>query len=343
MEEVVRDDSGEDDGEEEPPRVDRYDLLEHIEMEERGQQEWQEMPTEARRQRLTDDLPMSLKRKLVEREDEDLHFMPEKKQRVSEGLVTQVVMGTVEPGPDNEWVSRYELTLLRQLTGLPITSARLHRKPRKKFQRPPKLVGRSRLTIMLGREPGVAFVTEETSKEVQESPRRKSSFEWKGMTMFVREEQGQIPRNQRRYPTYLKTQHGMYVVDMDYEERIAFEEAWTQGVKDLLISEVMVLKLKQSGKELDPRFFSPDEKEKFHQADAREWEQWVDNGVVRRVPKAEEHRVPKHKVFKSPLRMVRVNRTGGTLQPLVAKSRLVVPGHLDPGWACSGRMLRPRL
>ena len=329
MEEVVRDDDEEE--EDEPPRVDRYDLLEHIEMEERGQQEWQEMPTEARRQRLTDDLPVSLKRKLVEREDEDLHFMPEKKQRVSEGLVTQVVMGTVEPGPDNEWVSRYELTLLRQLTGLPITSARLHRRPRKKFQRPPKLVGRSRLTIMLGREPGAAFVTEETSKEVQESPRRKSSFEWKGMTMFVREEQGQIPRNQRRYPTYLKTQHGMYVVDMDYEERIAFEEAWIQGVKDLLISEVMVLKLKQSGKELDPRFFSPEEKEKFHQADAREWEQWVDNGVVRRVPKAEEHRAPKHKVFKSPLRMVRVNRTGGTLQPLVAKSRLVVPGHLDPG------------
>ena len=109
MEEVVRDDDEED--EDEPPRVDRYDLLEHIEMEERGQQEWQEMPTEARRQRLTDDLPVSLKRKLVEREDEDLHFMPEKKQRVSEGLVTQVVMGTVEPGPDNEWVSRYELTL----------------------------------------------------------------------------------------------------------------------------------------------------------------------------------------------------------------------------------------
>ena len=317
--------------EEEPERTNLRDELEEMELEEQNQQEWQEMSPGARRQRLTDDVPGQIKRKMIEREDEDLAFMPEKKQRVSEGLVTQVVMGTVEPGPDNQWVSRYELTLLRQLTGLPLTAARLHRKPRRKFQRPPKLVGRSRLTIMLGREPAAAFVTEETSAEVQANPRRKASFEWKGMTMFAREDHGQVPRNQRLYPTFLKTEHGMYMVNLDYEERIAFEEAWTQELKDILISEVMVLKLKQSGKELDPRVFSPEEKEKFIQADAREWEQWVDNGVVRRVPKEEEHRIPRHKVFKSPLRMVRVNRTGGTLLPLVAKSRLVVPGHLDPG------------
>lgn len=40
---------------------------------------------------------------------------------------------------------------------------------------------------------------------------------------------------------------------------------------------------KASGKKLDPKFFNAEEKEKFRQADAAEWKQWIDNGVIRRL------------------------------------------------------------
>lgn len=110
-----------------------------------SREEWRGLDPEERRQRLADDLPRQLKRKLIDREDQlDPGFTDEKRRRISPGLVTHAVLGAVEPGPDNEWVTRYELTLLRQLTGLPVTAARIHRSPRKRFMRPPKMVSRSR-------------------------------------------------------------------------------------------------------------------------------------------------------------------------------------------------------
>ena len=115
----------------------------------------------------------------VERRNLDDTFVLEKRQRVSDSLVAQVMMGASEDGPSNEWVSRYELTLLRQLTGLPICAARLHRAPRKRFIKPPKMVLRSRLTIMIGRDPVDAFVVSENPEEVAANPRHRSSIEWK--------------------------------------------------------------------------------------------------------------------------------------------------------------------
>lgn len=40
------------------------------------------------------------------------------------------------------------------------------------------------------------------------------------------------------------------------------------------MNEVMLLKLKQNGKELDPRWFNEQEKA-FDFSDAKEWEQWL--------------------------------------------------------------------
>lgn len=297
-----------------------------------SREEWRGLDPEERRQRLADDLPRQLKRKLIDREDQlDPGFTDEKRRRISPGLVTHAVLGAVEPGPDNEWVTRYELTLLRQLTGLPVTAARIHRSPRKRFMRPPKMVSRSRLTIMIGKEPVDSFIVRETTEEVQQNPRRKASFPWRGMTIFVKGEIPEEPKEQKIYPTYIRSHHGLYQVDLNYEQRTAFEEAWVDQIKDALMAEVMVLKLKQSGKELDPKAFDNAEWEKFKESDSREWEQWVDNGVMRRIPREQEHQIPRYKIFRSPLRMVRTNRSGGVMQPLIAKSRLVVPGHLDPG------------
>ena len=321
------------------PIIDEWDEMDRV---EEMQNEWENLPSAERRQRLNDDVPRALKRKFIERGEEgDPGLTEEKRRRISQGLVTQTALGAIEPGPDNEWVTRYELTLLRQLTGLPVTAARLHRAPRKRFMRPPKLVSRSRLTVMIGKDPVDSFIVRETTEEVKQNPRRKASFPWRGMTMFIRGEVPEDPKEQKLYPTYLRNHHGLYQVDLSYEQRTAFEEAWAEQLKDTLRSEVMVLKLKQSGKELDPKAFEGPEWEKFNEADAREWEQWVDNGVMKRIPKEKEHLVPKFKIFRSPLRMVRTNRSGGLLQvqagsagtsgPWIGAVSNRCPNHLSSG------------
>ena len=188
----------------------------------------------------------------VTRDQDEQEEPPAKKQRAA--LVAAVMMGTVDGPRSNEWVSRYELDLLRQLTGLPLTTARLHRAPRKRFQKPPKLVSRSRLSILIGRDPKNAFVVEETEDEVRKNPRRKAAFPWKGITMF----HGRKPPPKKKgeiFQTTFQLPDGLYTADLTWEERKAFERLWLEDVKDCLVAEVMLQKLKASGKELDPKFF----------------------------------------------------------------------------------------
>ncbi len=153
-----------------------WDEVERHELRQRVRQDWEAVPSEQRRQTLTDDVPSHIKRKLAERRDEDMAFMPEKRQRIQPGLVATVAKGVTDDGPANEWITRYELSILKQLTGLPITAARLHRAPRKKFMRPPKSVARSRLTVLIGKDPIDTFVVEETKEQMDANPRRKASF-----------------------------------------------------------------------------------------------------------------------------------------------------------------------
>ena len=303
--------------------------------EEPLQQQWREelrqMPLEERQRRSLDDVPAMVKRvnDEVTRDQDEQEEPPAKKQRVSSALVAAVMMGTVDGTRSNEWVSRYELDLLRQLTGLPLTAARLHRAPRKKFQKPPKLVSRSRLSILIGRDPKNAFVVEETEDEVRKNPRRKAAFPWKGITMF----HGRKPPPKKTgevFQTTFQLPDGLYTADLTWEERKAFERLWLEDVKDCLVAEVMLQKLKASGKELDPKFFDAKEKASFNESDKKEWSQWVENQVIRRLSREEEEKVPRHEIFRSPLRWVRTNKSGNLLLPLVAKSRLVIPGHLDP-------------
>ena len=175
---------------------------------------------------------------------------------------------------------------------------------------------------MIGRDPVDAFVVSETPQEVAANPRRRSSIEWKGMTMFAKA--APEDRKARMYPTYIQGDGGLFEANLTYEERKAFEEIWVEDTRNCLVAEVMALKLKASGKELNPKAFERAEWEKFKVSDQREWVQWIDNGVMRRVPKEEAATIPKWKVFKSPLRMVRTNKSGGVLLPLIAKSGLVV-------------------
>ena len=227
------------------------------------QQQWDQhlrgMTAAERRRSALDDVPASVKRRLHPDEEEELMEPPAKKSRVSESLVTQVMLGTLgeedEPERANEWISRYELALLQELTGLPITAARLHRQPRKKFARPPKMVSRSRLSILIGEDPRDAYVVEEDENEVQQNPRRKAPFLWKGITMYWKEK---AEKKKGKVKSYVEKGGEVYEVNWSSRQRKLFEKEWADEMKDILMSEVMLLKLKQSGKELDPRFFSPE-------------------------------------------------------------------------------------
>eukprot|EP00913_Durusdinium_trenchii_P021584 g20282.t1 len=288
--------------------------------EEAARQEWQQEEPERRRQRLMDDVPISIKRKLTE----DDAGLPNKKPRIHASWIVQAMTAAAASGPDNEWVSRQELETLKKLTGLPLSAARIHRKPRKRLMRPPKAISRSRLSILIGEDPMDAFVVDENESEVTAAPKRKVAFYWKGMTMLYKR------RGRKPQATYVQLPKGVYKACLGAKDRREFEQLWLEELRDVLVNEVMILKLKQNGKELDPRWFNEQEKKAFDLSDAKEWEQWLNNEVVQKVLPAELTKVPRHQIFKAPLRMVRTNKAAAATLPLVAKSRLVVPGHRDP-------------
>ena len=294
------------------------------------QQLLRQQTTEERQRHLLDDLPISIRKRLHEDDDDTGVAPPNKRARVSQDLVTQVMLSTLvteEEEKANEWVSRYELSLLRELTGLPITAARLHRQPRKRLARPPKMASRARLSILLGKDPQNAFVVEENTEEVRQHPPRKAGFPWKGITMYYKE----APKKKgEKVRSYVEKDGEIYEVCWSSRQRKLFEREWLAEMKDVLMSEVMLLRMKASGKELDPRFFSEEERSKFAEADKKEWAQWIQNGVIKRLSPDEQRKVPREAVFKSPMRMVRVNKQQKMLLPLLAKSRLVILGHRDP-------------
>ena len=269
-----------------------------------------------------DDVPLSIKRKGVEMSEAEAD---RSSKRLRASFCATVAATTMTGGGANEWVSRYEVELLRKLTGLPVTAARIHRAPRKRFQRGQKMASRSRLSILLGADPQSVFIVNENATEVRANPRRRSGFEWKGMTIFY-----QTAAPQGKHLVYVEMPDGIYACRMTRRQANDFRSAWVEEVHDALLSEVMVLKLKESGKELDPNAFDADEKAAFKKADIKEWSEWIKNQVVRKLSKEEAMKVPRSCVFKAPLRVLRVNKRGGVLLPLIAKSRIIVPGHLDP-------------
>lgn len=48
--------------------------------------------------------------------------------------------------------------------------------------------------------------------------------------------------------TYIKSEKGLFLVNMTYHQRAAFEEIWFEDTRNCLVAEIMLLKLKQSGK-----------------------------------------------------------------------------------------------
>ena len=77
------------------------------------------------------------------------------------------------------------------------------------------------------------------------------------------------------------------------------------------------------GRELDPRKFNYEERQKFKESSAKNWDEHLKHGAVRVVPPEEAKQVPKDRIFSVPARFVHTWKDG-------AKSRFVIPGHTDP-------------
>ena len=292
---------------------------------------------EARRRSLLDDVPMSIKRKPEEQEglqDLDVRKKFQKsffiyvqnlvmEDEILSALAQKTGRKLKRVERKNEWLKGEEVQKLSELLELPITAVRLHKQPRKKMQSPGGKEGRTRITVMLLEKPGEAVVCHERADQVKMKPKASTPMKWRGMTLFVREEE----KTKKEDCAYIQ------IGEKVYKAEVPDGEVWRSFVrreKDLENgAEALLLKLKASGKELDPRHFDEVEKEAYRKSDIKEWQSWVDNQVLERLSPQEAAKVPKDQIFKAPLRMLRVNK-GKSAEDLQAKSRLIIPGHLDP-------------
>eukprot|EP00434_Breviolum_minutum_P025436 symbB.v1.2.022474.t1/scaffold1996.1/size93170/9 len=278
--------------------------------------------TEDVRRNLQDDVPIQFKRK--RQEDVDLMDEDGLRKRIRKEVLNYTMLASTprrNGRRSNEWASRAEVKKLASLLDLPIVNARYHIEPRKRFQKPPSGSYGGRITVMLQEQAGTGMICQETAEDMRLRPRRRSAAEWKGMTLFLRKEKPM------QKSTYVEMPDGVYeVMVTNYED---WKKLWISEDGNQAFCEAYLLLNKANGKELDPKHFDQGEKEKFEEADRKEWMSWIENKVVRRLSPEEIQKVDKRLIFKAPARIVRVNK--GALDGILrAKSRMVIPGHLDP-------------
>ena len=89
------------------------------------------------------------------------------------------------------------------------------------------------------------------------------------------------------------------------------------------------MKFKKNMQELGPKAFNEEEKQAFDETDAAEWRQWLASGLVAVVAATRESSIPRELIFSTPVRCLRATYVKKLLL-LLAKSRLISPGHRDP-------------
>ena len=279
------------------------------------------------KQHLLDDVPQQFKKRPAE-ETPGQMTEDQLAKRFRPSFFSYTMVATIQKGGRkraNQWASKNEVRKLRTLLDLPIASARFHFGARKRFQRPVNQKGMARVTVMMGEEEGMALVSQESKEEVKKRPGRKTPYLWKGVTLFLHQEDTKPPA--KAQPVVVELPDGLYeVMVTDAEEWNSLAKG---EIENQAFFEALLLQMKTNGKELDPRFFNQEERKGFEESDRKEWESWVKNQVIRRLSPDEVKEVNKKNIFKAPARVVRVNKGAmhGLFQP---KSRMVIPGHLDP-------------
>jgi len=282
---------------------------------------------EESRLRLADLTPEERKRKVL-----DDVPLPMKKPRIQdvpvgvEQLPLAVMMCVAQANQDH-WLEAKEVHAMSRLLGRNVTGVRVHTQPRRKLYEHRRHGENHRLSVMYTeKEPLKMNLKDDMANLERQSPVWPEP--WRGLTVFYQAE----VKNQT---FYLDTPAGCVKMDLTPEDVDDVRQVYAQWngstvkLEDEAVREVYELVLKGNQKELDPRRFDDYEREKFRAADVKEWTQWVRNGSVRVATPAEEASVSKDKILSAPMRHVRTNQDK-TAENLEAKSRVVLPGHLDP-------------
>ena len=139
-----------------------------------------------------DDVPSQIKKRLREEDQE-----PEAKRIRTNDFANFVLVALSEkeldgnqPVKANEWLPRAEVDRLGQLLDLPLSSARLHRAPRKRLQHPGPQAKKARITVMFGEDPKQAMIAQETAEEVRKRPARRCPHLWRGVSLFLSSKKG---------------------------------------------------------------------------------------------------------------------------------------------------------
>ncbi|CAE7368424.1 RE2, partial [Symbiodinium sp. KB8] len=293
-----------------------------------------------------DDVPYSVKRKLAAAQPESAQEVSTKRLRTGD-VANFIMVALAEPelnvnpeAPANEWLPRGQVRKLADLLDMPLTAARFHRAPRKRLQNPGPRWRRHRVTVMLGQDPRQVMIAEETPDDVAKRPRHKCPHLWRGATFFydkhrahlrrgeLKERQRQLRGARSGEKVFVASDQGVFQVTVPSQE--VMQAAFADVAESVLRTQAFILKMKANGKELDPKFFNETEKAAFDKSDRKEWQAWLDNHVIEQLSPAEAAKVPRERIFRVPARVVRTNKATAGSTDLVAKSRIVLPGHLDP-------------
>ena len=263
-----------------------------------------------KRRALLDDVPLQYKRPRLQETPIGTDQLP---------MISMMVV--VHAKGTDDWLSAAELSGLSRLIGRRVTGARVHAEPRKRLYDHASHLKNHRLSVMLteGSAPGVILKDDEACMS---RPRSRMPVSWCGLTLFYEADYTKL--------FFVDSPAGLVKMELttDAEEDMREVYAcWANRQEPDHLNEIYALINKKNQKELDPKFFDANERVAFNKSDVEEWKQWLHNSSVRLATPQEEQRVPKYKIISAPMRYVRTNRGRTSLE---AKSRIIIPGHLDP-------------
>ena len=148
------------------------------------------------------------------------------------------------------------------------------------------------MTIMMTKDSEDVQVLDQSPEQLRKDERTKMPFLWRGVTVFYTRA---TKRLEKIRSAYVQTPAGLLQVEMNAEERQVFKQTYAQWRQEFETNEVYLLSLKKNGKELDQNQFNETENKAFKESDAKEWEQWVKNNVMKILTSEEAKKVPKEK------------------------------------------------
>ena len=102
-------------------------------------------------------------------------------------------------------------------------------------------------------------------------------------------------------------------------------------MEDLPDTNLLIAKNTTAGRgtrELNPKRFDVKEREAFRQADLKQLQTWKDKQAITVIPENRVKEIPRDRILPGRARVVRTNKAEPGME-LMARSRIVVPGHLD--------------